>query len=449
MFCAGKAMVAAFACMAASLIGAGNAEAMAPSATGPEGLSSWCTVHNYSFYDNVSLGATYLGTGTDFKAGERVSIDVVANWGSPTDFVMQIPDGNTVASTTVPGTVAYTFPSDVTNGTIRLNTIGGGVIANWSCAPDSVQPTPEVAFLSGETAVDESGTAEHTYTYSITNPGAGTPTMDVACGPVGKPLPIDAVNTTSGGSFRCIFPDGPAQYSVLARARSAAGVTGNIASRLVTVSNVAPTVTLSPSTAMGITGVPFTFSATASDASGDDEVAGFYWRDNGAPYTQALSVSPRALPVTATACGTTSVSVQAMDRDAGQSNAATASLAVYNATFGPPLTEGVANLVQKGRVVPVKVTVGCAGRFASGLSPSIELLSSDLNASSSADAGDAVVTMYAPSADTVGVMRQAGDKYIYNLRVPDSTATGAKFTIRVRPFGPGTAAIGVVIQIRR
>jgi hypothetical protein len=63
---------------------------------------------------------------------------------------------------------------------------------------------------------------------------------------------------------------------------------------------------------------------------------------------------------------------------------------------------------------------------------------------------DAVETLSAATADTNGVMRQAGDgSYIYNLMAPNVTKTEL-YTIRVRPFGDSnpSAAMYIVIEVR-
>lgn len=443
-----RALVAAITCVTTGLAASGGAVAVTPSEAPPGGLSLWCAVHNLPFYDNVPLGETFLGTGTDFKAGERLSISVTATWGTPTSFAMQIPDGTTVATTAIPGTVTYTFPADVVNGTIRLNTFGGGVLANWGCERTEVESGPTVVFTSGDPVVEESGVVEHTYTYSIANPGVGVPVMDLACGPVGTPLPIQPTNTASGGSFRCVFPDGPRQYSVLARARNSAGVTGEVASQMVTVTNVAPAVQLLPLVATGLTGQPVSFSGIAEDASVLDQLAGFRWREDGGEFTTGLAPSPHMFTATMPTCGSATVTLQATDKDGGESSISTAALEVYDATFEAPLDPDATNVVTRGRVVPVKMTIGCSGANLEGLTPSIELVAGDLVDNVTPDSGQSVVDTYVVGVDSAGVMREVGHQYVYNLRVPSSATAGSRFTIRVRPFGAGTPSITALLEVQ-
>jgi hypothetical protein len=122
-------------------------------------------------------------------------------------------------------------------------------------------------------------------------------------------------------------------------------------------------------------------------------------------------------------------------------------VSVYSVDYLSPLTPGAYNLVQKGRVVPVKVSIGCGG-FVSGLSPKIQLLSGDIDPDTGQGDDSAVVTTTSVSgADTTGIMREADGHYIYNLLVPNGTA-GTKYTIRVN-LGGGAGGAYVVLQIRK
>ena len=112
---------------------------------------------------------------------------------------------------------------------------------------------------------------------------------------------------------------------------------------------------------------------------------------------------------------------------------------------------GTDNLVQKGRVLPVKISVGCGTNPLTGLSPDIRLFSGDPTAA--VDESDFLVpAMSVSSADTTGVMRPVDGGYIYNLQVPsDAKATpGAKYYIRVSPFGIASGQHMIIsIQIRK
>src|SRR5215211_6346408 len=119
-------------------------------------------------------------------------------------------------------------------------------------------------------------------------------------------------------------------------------------------------------------------------------------------------------------CGDHSVSATATDKDGGESASVTSDVvSAYEAHFQPPLDEGMYNTVQKGRVVPVKISIGCDGQNLTDLSPAIQLLTGDAADGNQTDA-DAIETLSSSAADTTGFMRAVDDGYIYNLQVPDN-----------------------------
>jgi hypothetical protein len=122
----------------------------------------------------------------------------------------------------------------------------------------------------------------------------------------------------------------------------------------------------------------------------------------------------------------------------------------YDAHFRPPLDEGVYNAVQKGRVIPVKISIGCNGQNLTDLSPAIQLLKGD-KSDGTETSSDAIETFSSSAADTTGIMRAVDDGYIYNLQVPNDAVAGDLYTIRVRPFGDSntSASMYVVLQIRK
>ena len=125
------------------------------------------------------------------------------------------------------------------------------------------------------------------------------------------------------------------------------------------------------------------------------------------------------------------------------------SVSVYNGAFSPPLVDGSTNLVQKGQVIPVKISVGCGTTNLTGLSPYIQLLNGDI--SPETEAGSTTVTTTSVlTADTTETMRQVDGGYIYNLEVPSNAAANQEFTIRVDPFGATAdhAATGMYVVIK-
>lgn len=117
------------------------------------------------------------------------------------------------------------------------------------------------------------------------------------------------------------------------------------------------------------------------------------------------------------------------------------------AHFLSPLVEGNVNMVQRGKVLPVKASVSCNGVARTGLAPSIVLLRGDQTAGQET-ASDIVPTLSSAAVDTTGVMRATDTGYIYNLQVPDSSPAGSQFTIKVAP-GAGIPEVRILIATRR
>ena len=225
------------------------------------------------------------------------------------------------------------------------------------------------------------------------------------------------------------------------------------ANATINVTNVAPSITaVTAAGANAVTGAAVTFTGAATDPSAADTAAGLRWQwsVDGGPYSAASTSN--VLSYALTTCGDHTVSARVLDKDGGVSMPVASSIVkAYDAHFLPPLNEGIFNTVQAGRVVPVKVSVGCGGVALAGLAPGIQLLKGNVSPTNEVGA-DPVETLSVSAADTTGLMRDAGGFYLYNLRVPsDASATpGALYTIRVRPFGDTnpSAAMYIVLQIK-
>jgi hypothetical protein len=216
----------------------------------------------------------------------------------------------------------------------------------------------------------------------------------------------------------------------------------------VDVNNVAPKITGISVAPQALTGKAVSFEGSATDPSPTDTAAGFSWQwavDGG-----AYSPGPNPFEHAFSSCGDHTVSAMAEDKDGGISDPATSGvISVYEAHFRQPLDEGVYNTLQRGRVVPVKVSIGCGGNDLTGLKPAIQLLKGDRSAGTETSS-DEVETLSSSAADTTGVMRPVGNGYIYNLKVPSDAQAGDLLTVRVRPFGDGNLGTGmyVVLKIR-
>ena len=254
---------------------------------------------------------------------------------------------------------------------------------------------------------------------------------------------------TPGQTATFSAADGPANPTVKVQVTDEGGLS-TIASATVAISNVAPTITsLTPSPTTGLTGQGVTFTGTATDPSGPDTAGGFTWAfDTGSGFG---AFGSNGFVVSYPSCGTYTVVAKARDKDGGVSDPFTsAPVQVYDGSLLPPLTPGAFNLVQKGKVVPVKITVGCNG-FLSGLHPLISIRSGDYDPS--VDPGDPSydVPDSSSAADTSGVMREVtGDElYVYNLGVPSNASVGALYTILVRPFGGSAPTLYAVLKIKK
>jgi hypothetical protein len=292
---------------------------------------------------------------------------------------------------------------------------------------------PTVTAADSALAVDEGATATNLGSFSYTGSS-----------PVALSASVGTVTDLGSGAWSWSYSatDGPAQSQTVVVTGIADGRVGGTTFEL-TVGNVAPTVaSVTPDTSTALAGQPVTFQGTATDESPEDTAAGFTWAFGG------TAVSGDSYTTSFTGCGAATVTATATDKDGGISAEATSdAVAVVDAQLAEPLRAGY-NLVQSGRVVPIRVEIGCDGVSVGGLSPSIQLLSGDVDpATDAGDPSQSVATTDASGADTTSVMRLADGAYLYNLRVPSAPAD-TLFTVRVRPFGDSGHALYAVLKIR-
>jgi len=256
-------------------------------------------------------------------------------------------------------------------------------------------------------------------------------------------------STDVSPSFSAANLDGPSSHTVKVEVTDPEGET-DTDEATVNVDNVEPTIqSISSNLTQTLTGKSVSFNASTTDPSTADTNAGFTyaWLVDGV----ANSFTGNPLDQSFSDCGDHSVSATATDKDGGESASVTSDVvSVYEAHFRPPLDEGVYNTVQKGRVVPVKISIGCGGQNLTDLNPAIQLLKGD-KSDGTETASDAIETFSSSAADTTGVMRAVDGGYIYNLQVPSTAVAGQLFTIRVRPFGDSSmgASMYVVLKIRK
>ena len=278
---------------------------------------------------------------------------------------------------------------------------------------------------------------------TFTDPGTAdthTLTVDYGDGTGVQPLPASAALSHT-------YADNGI-YTVTVTATDDDGGVGSD-TILVTVTNVAPTVTGITAVSAAITGAPVTVTGAATDPSPVDTAAGLQWRwsvDGGA-FTAFGTPGNNQFTTSFSSCAAHTVTGQARDKDGGVSNTVSATISAITARFTPPLEAGEVNFVKGGRVLPVHVTVTCGAAATTGLQPRIQLLLGDA-APGNETPGDEVPTISASAADHTGTMRPTGDSYIYNLQIPDTGKQEVKYTIRVRPLGDAEPAAAIYIVIR-
>jgi hypothetical protein len=254
-----------------------------------------------------------------------------------------------------------------------------------------------------------------------------------------------AVNNGDGGwSWSYQTTDGPAEsQAVTISAGDGKGGSAQVSFAL-TVENAAPTITWLSISGQGLAGQPLTATGTATDSSSDDTAAGFtwLWAIDGEAYTPGAN----SASVGFANCGSHTVSARAEDRDGGVSQPVSVTVAVYEGRFLAPLEEGRYNTVQAGRVVPVKVAVGCGGTAQTDLAPAIQLLKSDASAGEGSGTTP-VETTSSSAADATGLMRQVEGGHLYKLEVPGDAKPGDLYTIRVRPFGDAQSGAGLTVVL--
>ena len=113
---------------------------------------------------------------------------------------------------------------------------------NTQSASTSVRSPDPTVSLAGPGSADEGTT--HTYSFVATAPSGSFSVTSSSCGTAGLLEPGSLVTTSTGGSFRCGFLDGPAASVVTISVEDDGYATTASSSVSVTVANVAPAVAL-------------------------------------------------------------------------------------------------------------------------------------------------------------------------------------------------------------
>jgi len=194
------------------------------------------------------------GTATSFSLGSFSdpgvndgpwTVDVDWGDGSP----------HTSFSATTQGTLGnqfHTYADGPNTYTVTVKVTdkdGGSGSATVTVTVNNVAPT---VTLTGDTTADEGQTK--TYTFTVSDPGQDTWSVATGYpdGGTGGSLVSGSLSTNgTGGSFQCLFPDGPASPTVSIQVQDEDRAPSNVATRTVTVNNVAPTATFNAPTSVG------------------------------------------------------------------------------------------------------------------------------------------------------------------------------------------------------
>lgn len=238
------------------------------------------------------------------------------------------PANGTTSVNTSTGAITYTHDNSTTSSdsfTYRITDAKGATDTATVSVSVTTNSPPMVSFTSGAGAVNES-TDEVTFQYSASDSDgtiSGTPTT--SCGLAGTKVSGSDSFSAGNGSFKCVFPDGAAggtssTVSVTATDNGSASSTAN---KSVTVSNVAPSVTIS-SDGAGATGVAESFTYSLSDP-GDDSFPNAAADDrsiscgsDGSLSEESATASGGSFKCSYSSTGIKTVTVTAKDSDGAQ-----------------------------------------------------------------------------------------------------------------------------------
>jgi hypothetical protein len=157
-----------------------------------------------------------------------------------------VPNANIVFGGSGANRTVKATPAANRSGTATITvSVSDGLATTSTVKVNTVNDAPTVAFTSGPTQVDESGTEAHTYTFEITDPDSNVFSFASGypdCGGGGELVGTPQIGDRS---FGCRFPDGPARPTVRIQVTDSQGADSNIATQSLTVADVTPTLTIS------------------------------------------------------------------------------------------------------------------------------------------------------------------------------------------------------------
>ena len=371
--------------------------------------------------ESVSSARTYTFVVSDVDAGDTFS--VVSGYPDCGEAGVYVAFSLTPSGTG--GTFQCRFPDGDASTTISIQVKDSAdALSNTATRAVTIENVaPTVAFTAGPISVNESGTAEHTYSYSISDPGDDTvQSVSTSCGANGDKVPASDTNTNTAGSFKCIFDDGDASSTVSVQATDSDGEAGNTATRAVTIENVAPVIGAATVAVDPISGV-VTGYVDWTDPGADSETVVFeYLRDGVSVGTNTYSAKPANGSQTDTrtqlapGCFTLEMIVRVTDddNDFDQESRTTTSVDVFLATFDAPIKENERNIAKYGNVIPVKVRLASSCTGVATNTPELYITVAKGTTLETYD--DEILITSVSSADSDNhMLRTAGPKYMYNL----------------------------------
>jgi len=251
-------------------------------------------------------------------------------------------DANAVATITVTGTLGPGAPRTLSNtATVtRPDDVDDPDATNDSATDSTTVERAPAVTIAGPADVDESAGAERTYTFSVTDPDPGatfTVTGSPSCGSGGAYVAGSVTVEPSGGSFRCVFADGPVSPTVAIAVADEGGLAGDGA-HPVAVANVAPAIASVTDTGPVDEGSAAAVTVSAGDPAGAADALTYEFDcDGDGDYSGAADVGPQAGPSASCSFGAEGaqvVNVRVRDGDGG-STTSSATVTVRNVAPAP------------------------------------------------------------------------------------------------------------------
>jgi hypothetical protein len=325
---------------------------------------------------------------------------------------------------------------------------------------------PAVAFVAPLVSAADEGDTK-TFSFSVTDPGVDAFSAAPAfpdCGTGGLFVTGSYAAVSGGGTFQCRFPDGPSTATdptVRMRVRDSDLADSNIASQLVDVANVNPTLsnssfTYNPFTGSASAGIdysdpgyPDTHSAVFDWAGSSDTTPGHVGAEHVYPNATGRFTSTHSFGA---GCITGAVRVTVTDDDGGFETyefAPAGSLARYTATWQAPVKDGMRNVVKHGNVIPLKIrVVDCNGNAVTGKTFTVGVTQGIVSSQDIEDGTYTILPTESVGAHTDGIMRYVDSHYMYNLATKNLTVNHA-YTIVIREQSTNLVVTTAVIEAKK